>query len=132
MARIFKGRVLVEGEAEGPAVVVDAISFYGDVDPERGVLVDGRRLRGAILVARRSRGSTVGSYIIYALREYGNAPKAIVMGKSEPIVIAGAVLADIPLVDGLPDEFFESVRDGVWLRVTREGRVEILGSASPE
>ncbi len=125
MARTFKGRVLVEGEAEGEAVVVESISFYGDVDPERGILADGRSIEGKILVARRSRGSTVGSYVIYALKEYGKAPKAILMGRSEPIVIAGAVLSNIPLVDSLPDEFFNSVKDGVRVRVRSDGTVEI-------
>lgn len=130
----FKGRVLVEGEAEGPAIVVDSISFYGDVDPERGVLSDGRSIEGKVLVARRSRGSTVGSYIIYALKEYGRAPKAIVMSKSEPIVIVGAVLAGIPLVDGLPDEFFSTVEDGVKVCVRRDGIVEVgcKGLTAPE
>ncbi len=125
MARTFRGRVLVEGEAEGPALVINSISFYGDVDPERGVLADGRSIEGRILVARRSRGSTVGSYVIYALKEYGKAPKAILMGRSEPIVIAGAVLSNIPLIDGLPDEFFEAVRDGVRIRVRIDGTVEV-------
>ncbi len=125
MAATYKGRVLVEGETEGPALVVESISFYGDVDPERGILTDGRSIEGKILVARRSRGSTVGSYIIYALKEYSKAPKAILMSRSEPIIIAGAVLAGIPLVDNLPDEFFDSIKDGVVLRVKRDGTIEI-------
>jgi len=124
---VFTGRVLVAGEAEGEAVVVDTISFYGDVDPESGTLRgDGRDIAGRILVARRSRGSTVGSYVLYALRYYGNSPIAILMEEAEPIVVAGCVLAGIPLVDRLPPEFFESVRDGTRLRV-RGGEIRVLG-----
>ena len=123
----FKGVPLVEGEAEGEVVVVDSISFYGDVEPEEGRLVDGRVVAGKVLAARRSRGSTVGSYVIFALREYGKAPKAIIMEESEPIVIAGAVLAGIPLVHKLPGELFSTLRDGVKVRVYRDGAVELLG-----
>jgi predicted aconitase with swiveling domain len=120
----FKGRALIPGEAEGEAVTVDSISFYGDVDPDKGTLRDGRVISGRILVARRSRGSTVGSYVILSLRYNGKAPAAILMEKAEPIVVVGAYLAGIPLVDKLPREFFESVRDGTPVRV-RDGEVVV-------
>lgn len=122
----FKGRVLVRGSAEGEAVVVDSISFYGDVDPETGTIVSsGRSVSSRILVARRSRGSTVGSYVIYALARNGVAPKAIIIGEAEPIIVAGCVLASIPLVDRLPDKFFDTVTDGSIVRVSADGTVEV-------
>ena len=122
----FKGRPIVPGRARGEAVVVDAISFYGDVDPGSGVLSDGRVISGRILVARRSRGSTVGSYVIYSLKENSAAPLAIIMGKSEPIVIAGAVIASIPLVDGVDEAFFSLVSDGDLVEVSEEGVVRLV------
>jgi predicted aconitase with swiveling domain len=121
----FKGRPIVPGDARGEAVVLESISFYGDVDPKTGLLVDGRSIKGKILVARRSRGSTVGSYVIYALKKYGNSPAAIILGRSEPIVIAGAVLAQTPLYDSLPDSFFRHIRDGVEIEVRRDGLVVV-------
>jgi len=123
---VFRGRPVVPGRALGEAVVVESISFYGDVDPERGVLVDGRTLKGRILVARRSRGSTVGSYVIYAMKEKGSAPLAIVMEKSEPIVVAGAVIASIPLVDMVDEAFFRIVSDGDRVEVMEDGSVRLL------
>ncbi|MEB3774007.1 MAG: DUF126 domain-containing protein [Desulfurococcales archaeon] len=113
----FKGRAIVPGGAEGEAVVVDSISFYGEVDPDTGRLADGRSIKGRILIARRTRGSTVGSYIIYALAKNGAAPKAIIVERAEPIVIVGAILASIPLIDTLPPKFFETVRDGCSITV---------------
>ena len=107
-----KARRLVPGNVCGEAVVVDSLSFFGEVDPERGILRDGRSIDGKILVIGRVRGSTVGAYVIYGLRYYRRAPKAIlVKGEADPIVVTGAVLARIPLYDrlgnGLP------IRDGV-------------------
>ena len=78
-----------------------------------------------MLVARKSRGSTVGSYIIYSLKLHGKAPKAILLGRSEPIVIAGSVLAGIPLYDSLSQEFFEYVRDGSRIKVRRDGIISL-------
>ncbi|BAN90777.1 aconitase X swivel domain-containing protein [Aeropyrum camini] len=127
----FRSRPIVGGEAEGPAVVIGSLSFYGEVDPETGATSSGKSLAGKVAVIRRSRGSTVGSYVIYALKENGVAPLAILMEKAEPIVIAGCVLAGIPLYDGLPPEFFERVRDGDRLRVYSDGLVEILGPRKP-
>lgn len=118
----FNGRALIPGEAEGEAVKVDSISFYGDVDPDKGVLGDGRPVAGKVLVARRGRGSTVGSYVILSLKYNGKAPAAILMERAEPIIVVGAYLAGIPLVDKLPREFFEKIRDGALVRV-RGGEV---------
>lgn len=76
------------------------ISFFGEVDPSRGVLKLGDReldISGKALVMRGTRGSTVGSYIVYALRRHGKAPSCIIVKEAEPILIAGCVLADIPL-----------------------------------
>ena len=119
---------IVPGKARAPIVKVESLSFYGEVDPERGVIVgDGREVRGRILVIGRSRGSTVGSYIIYALKYYGNAPSAIVMVRSEPIVITGAVIAGIPLYEGLPKDMFNNLRDGLCASVDEEGLFTIGG-----
>ncbi len=120
----FKGRVIVPGRAKGRAVVVDSVSFYGDVDPKKGILKgSGRMLSGKILVARRSHGSTVGSYVIYSMKSLGTAPLAILMKRTEPIIVVGCVLADIPLIDALPDAFFEIVRDNTLIEVDESGKV---------
>ncbi|MGC9072232.1 MAG: aconitase X swivel domain-containing protein [Acidilobus sp.] len=119
----LRGRQLVGGSASGPAVVVDAVSFYGDVDPRTGVLRDGRQLGGRVLVARRPRGSTVGSYIIYALRANGVAPAAIVMSRTDPIVVAGCVLASIPLVSDVPEGELDLIGDGDQVKLIGDGRV---------
>ncbi len=47
------------------------------------------------------KGSTVGSYAMYQLRLNGMAPVAIVNGTAEPIVATGAIISDIPMVDGV-------------------------------
>ena len=121
-----KLKPIVGGNATGEVVKVERLSFYGEVDPRKGVLVaDGREVRDKILVIGTSRGSTVGSYIIYGLKYYGNAPKAIIMIKSEPIVITGAVIAGIPLYEGLAREVFEMLSDGDEVEVDEQGNLII-------
>lgn len=98
--REFRAKIIVEGTCRGEPVVVDKkISFFGEIDPEKGVVVDtGRSISGKPLVIAGTRGSTVGSYVIYALKEYGKAPSCIIAGEAEPILIIGCILANIPLV----------------------------------
>ncbi|ALL00552.1 putative aconitase subunit 2 [Pyrodictium delaneyi] len=106
-------RGIVEGRAIGETVVVkNRLSFYGEVDPEKGTLVDGRSIAGKILVMEGGRGSTVGPYILYALSRRGLAPSAIVVVEAEPILVAGAVMASVPLVAGLPRDLLHKLHDG--------------------
>jgi len=110
---IVENRETIEAEI----IVFDhPISFLGDLDPETGIVKDpasphhGLRVTGKMMAFPAGRGSTVGSYIIYAMAENGTAPRALLMGKAEPIVITGAVISEIPLADGLPKKFFQTPR----------------------
>ncbi len=97
--KVFRVEEIVSGECSGEPIVVDRkISFYGEVDPEKGV-VRGEDivLKDKVLVLRGTRGSTVGSYILYALKYYGVAPKCIIAGEVEPILVIGCIIANIPL-----------------------------------
>ena len=104
----LKGRKIVGGRAEGELVVSHKpLSFLGGVDPETGIVTDaesdirGQSIAGKILAFPRGKGSTVGSYVIYALKKNGKAPKAIIVGEAETIVATGAIIAGIPMVDGI-------------------------------
>jgi len=95
-ARVWSpGDRVVEGS---PLVVEKPISFLGDVDPEKGVIKSiGAELRERILVVKGFRGSTVGSYILYAMSKRGVAPRAIVFRELDPVVVAGCVASSIPM-----------------------------------
>ena len=122
----FKGRPIIPGRGCGEVVVVESISFYGDVDPKQGVLVKQNvGISRKILIVRRSRGSTVGSYILYALKYYGKEPLGIVIKKAEPIIVTGCVMANIPLIEGVDDEFFDRIENGRSVCFYEDGTVEV-------
>jgi len=105
---ILKGRKITRGNAEGVALVSKKpLSFLGGIDPKTGEVRDvesdikGECIKDKILVFPRGKGSTVGSYVIYQLKKNGVAPKAIVVEEAETIVATGAIIADIPMVDGI-------------------------------
>ena len=112
-------RSIVEGDVEGEAIVSPlSISFLEGVDPETGIIVDtenplcGTSITGKILVFPESKGSTVGSYVIYGLHVNGVAPIAFVTNYAETILVAGAILANITLVDKPNEDLFTSISTG--------------------
>ncbi len=115
----FKGRSISRGFAKGEAIVSrEAISFFGGVNPDTGVIVEkghvleGKSIAGKILIFPGGKGSTVGSYIIYRLAKNGLAPKAIVCIEAEPIVAVGAIISNIPMVDKVDEKIFEVISNG--------------------
>lgn len=123
--KIFRG--IVEGEA---LVTLMGISFYGGIDPETGIVVEkdheleGQTISGKILVFPSGKGSTVGSYTLYRLKDNGAAPKAIVNAECETITAVGCIISEIPCVDKIA---IEKIKPGMKVIVNGdEGTVEIL------
>ena len=118
--------VIGNGVARGRVVKVSTLSFLGDVDKERGVIIskdtgaEGLSIAGNILVANRFRGSTVGAYVLYALCKKGLAPKAILMVTPDPVVISGMILCNIIGVIKLPIEVYNKIEQGVEAEVRCE------------
>lgn len=111
----LKARVISHGTAEGELLISkDAISFYGGVDPNTGIIVEkghaleGTSIAGKVLYFPRGKGSTVGSYTLYRLKKNNKAPVAIINAECEPIVAVGAIISDIPLVDKINSKKLES------------------------
>jgi len=96
----IKVKPIIPGNCRGVALVLDKyISFFGEIDPETGCLREdpGICLSGKVFIFKGSRGSTVGPYILYALRKHDNHPICIIAEEVEPLLIAGCVLSEIPL-----------------------------------
>lgn len=103
---ILAGRGISKGVGEGQVLVSNApISFLSGVDPDTGIVVEkghpleGRCIAGMVLAFDHGKGSTVGSYILYALSRNGHAPAAIVNREAEPIIAVGAIIGEIPMID---------------------------------
>lgn len=95
----------------------EAISFLSGVDPETGIVIEsghpleGRSIEGKVLAFPYGKGSTVGSYIIYALMRNEKAPSAIINTEAETIIAVGAIIADIPMVDR-PEKSLDEIPEG--------------------
>ena len=129
--KVLRGRKIVEGKVRGEALVTsEPISFMGSIDPktgyviERGHEIEGQRLEGKILVFPSSKGSTGGSYMLYDVVRNGVGPIDIVNIEAESVVVIGAIVADLPMVDSID---ITKIKTGDLLELNAdEGTVEIL------
>ena len=102
----LRGRVIVEGRCKAQALVsTKPISFLGGVDPADGKIIEkhhdlfGMCVKDKILCFPHGHGSTVGSYVLYSLAKRGLAPKAIINQTADPVVVVGAIIANVPMID---------------------------------
>ena len=112
----MKARTIYPGHVKGVAMVShEPIGFYGGIDMKTGVVIEkghpleGKSIKGKILVFPYGKGSTVGSYVIYGLKKNGVAPLAIINKETETIVATGVILAGITCVDSVD---IEKIKDG--------------------
>ncbi|MCE8423566.1 MAG: DUF126 domain-containing protein [Candidatus Methanoperedens sp.] len=130
---ILKAHIVSRGRACGEALVTSRpISFLGSVDPKTGIVIEkgheleGKSVKGKILVFPGGKGSTVGSYVIYQLKKNGVPPSAMINIKAEPIVAVGAIISNIPLVDMVEKDPVSIIKTGDKVLVDAiVGRVEI-------
>ncbi|MEM3458275.1 MAG: DUF126 domain-containing protein [Candidatus Bathyarchaeia archaeon] len=127
----LKGRGIVEGQCKAEALVSrKPISFLGGVDPADGKIIEknhdlcGECVKGKVLCFPHGHGSTVGSYVLYSLAKKNLAPKAIINQTADPVVVVGAIIADIPMIDQID---IKQIETGDLVEVdTCKGIVKIL------
>ena len=138
MIVIIRGRGISRGVGGGALLVSPApISFLSGVNPDTGVIVEmghpleGMSVAGRVLAFPHGKGSTVGSYVLYALSRNGHAPAAIVNTEAEAIIATGAIIGGIPMIDriGVP---LSRLRSGTMVQVDGDrGEMEYEGTPDP-
>ena len=131
---VFQGRSISPGKVEGETLVSkEPIGFYGGIDAKTGMFIEkgheleGKSVKGKILVFPCGKGSTVGSYVIYGLAKNNQAPLAIINKETETIVATGVILAGVPCIDKIP---VEEISTGDRLNVdATTGTVTIVSKA---
>jgi len=127
----LKGRKISEGYCKAEALVATKpISFLGGVNSANSKIIDknhdlyGKRIKDKVLCFPHGYGSTVGSYVLYSLARKNLAPKAIVNQTADPVVVVGAIIANIPMLDQID---IRQIKTGDIVEVNScEGFVKIL------
>jgi predicted aconitase with swiveling domain len=136
---LIHARAISKGTGSGNLLVSPAaISFLSGVDPDTGMVIEkshpleGQCIAGTVLAFDHGKGSTVGSYVLYALRRNGKAPAAIINVQADPIIAVGAIIGEIPMVDQ-PEVDILRLRPGTKVLVDgTKGELEYDGDLLPE
>ena len=134
MTRTLRGVVIVEGIADGPAMVSTENLAFSLVDPASGIVKQpghpwqGMSVTGKVLIFPSGKGSSSGSYWLLNLAHEGKAPAAIVNTRTDAVIVAGAVLAGIPLVHAVDPDPLACVASGETVRVRAGGILEVEGA----
>lgn len=132
----LKAKVLFEGTAEGPALVLsEALSFWGGLDPATGLIIDQRHPQAGASVADKVlaipalRGSSGSAGSLAEAFKNGHGPAALVLGEADTAPIAAALVVQhlygrqIPILE-VPPEEIENIETGAWISIGAEGAIE--------
>jgi len=121
---------VVEGEA---VVSAEGFSPRYDLDRWSGVItkpghkLEGTSIRDKICFFPSAKGGIAAGWAFYDIQHKGIAPRALIFGVTNPVMVQGAVFANIAITEGWDRAPAEVVRTGDWVRVDPARRiVEVL------
>jgi predicted aconitase with swiveling domain len=119
----------VEGEAlvspDGFSARYDLDRITGRISRESHALY-GESIAGKVFVCPLAKGGFATSWALLDLRSRGLAPVAMLFTWANPVMVQGAVLAGIALMDRLTPDPMTAIRTGDKVRVDpKAGRVEV-------
>lgn len=111
---------VVEGEA---LVFPEGFSPRYDLDRTTGVIskighpLEGTSIRDKVLIIPTAKGGVAAGWAFFDIRDKGFAPKAFVFGKTNPVMVQGAVFAKLTITEGWSPTALEMFRTGDFVRV---------------
>ena len=111
---------VVEGEA---VVSAEGFSPRYDLDRWTGMITKpGHKLEGTSIVGKicffpTAKGGIAAGWAFYDIQHKGIAPKALIFGVTNPVMVQGAVFAEIAITEGWDRHPAEVVKTGDWVRV---------------
>lgn len=118
---------------EGDALVLrEGFSPRYDLDRWTGLIsrighsAEGESIKDRILVIPTVKGGVAAGWAFFDLLHKGIAPRGLIFGKLNPVMVQGAVLARVPILEGWSPEIAE-IRSGDRLKLTPSlRRIEVL------
>jgi len=121
---VVEGIALVSSEGFSPRYDLDRTT---GVITKPGHALEGERLAGKILFTPVAKGGVAAGWAFFDMLAKGFAPTAFVFGKTNPVMVQGAVFAGIPITEGWTPDALQVVRTGDLVRLDPAKRtIEVL------
>lgn len=104
-----RGQALVMREGFSPRYDLDR---WTGIISRIGHSAEGESIRDRILIIPTTKGGVAGGWAFLDLLNKGIAPKALLFGKLNPVMVQGAVLARMPVMEGWDLNLLDLVRTG--------------------
>ena len=121
---VLRGHPGVGPVVEGEALVSrHGFSARYDLNRKTGVFsreshdLYGESVIGKVLVHTTAKGGVATAWALLDMKAQGTAPLAILFGLANPIVVQGAALADLAMMDRLDPDPGSAIETGDWVRV---------------
>ncbi len=106
---------------EGPLLVAsDGFSPRYDLDRSTGIVTRrahslfGEKLAGHIVAFPTAKGGVAAGWAFFDLQSRGLAPLAFVFGIANSVMVHGAVMAGVPIADGILAADWDKLKSGMW------------------
>jgi uncharacterized protein len=121
---------VVEGEAlmseEGFSPRYDLDRWTGEIS-RPGHAIEGENIKDKILFFPTAKGGIAAGWAFHDLKTKGVAPKALVFGVSNPVMVQGAIFAGISITEGWSRNPSKLVKTGDIVRVDPPNKkIELL------
>lgn len=113
------GQALVMREGFSPRYDLDRVT---GIISRIGHSAEGVSVKGKILVIPTSKGGVAGGWAFFDLLHKGIAPLALVFGKLNPVMVQGAVLANMPITEGWDQDLVQFLKTGDTITIDPENK----------
>ena len=129
----LQGHPGVGPPAEGEAIVSrEGFSARYDYDRYQGVIsretheLFGQSIVGKIAVFGKSKGGVATSWMMLDMVQRETCPAGFLFGRTNPVMVQGAVFAEVALMHELEPDPLEAIRTGDYVKmIPAEGIVEV-------
>lgn len=126
---VVEGEAVVSSEGFSPRYDLDR---WSGVITKRGHKLEGVNIRDKILFFPTAKGGIAAGWAFYDIKSKGIAPKALVFGVTNPVMVQGAVFANIAITEGWSEPPEGVIRTGDIVRVDPVAKtITVIRRADP-
>lgn len=126
---VVEGEAVVSSEGFSPRYDLDR---WSGVITKRGHKLEGVNIRDKILFFPTAKGGIAAGWAFYDIKSKGIAPKALIFGVTNPVMVQGAVFANIAITEGWSKPPQDVIHTGDIVRVDPAAKtITLLRRADP-